>query len=50
MINETLNKEYPKLLKTVHGSKSEAEKKKAVYEFIELLDVLVKDLYSGKTK
>ena len=50
MINETLNKEYPKLLKTVHSKKTEAEKRKEVYKFIELLDILAKELYSGKTK
>jgi len=50
MINKTLNKEYPKLLKTVHSAVSEEDKKKAVYNFIDLLDKLVKEIYSGKTK
>ena len=44
-INEKLTKEYPKLLKTVHSNKaSEDEKVSKVYEFIELLNFLVKEL------
>ncbi len=43
-INEKITKEYPKLLKTVHSNASENEKVSKVYEFIELLNFLVKEL------
>tara|TARA_B100000900_G_scaffold246048_1_gene209279 strand:+ start:5636 stop:5779 length:144 start_codon:yes stop_codon:yes gene_type:complete len=43
-INQKLTEEYPKLLKTVQSNKSEEEKKTKIYEFIELLDFLVKEL------
>jgi hypothetical protein len=47
MINKTLTKEYPKLLETVNGNTSQEEKLKAVHEFIELLDILVKEIENG---
>lgn len=50
MINKTLTKEYPKLLKTVNGNTSQEEKLKAVHEFIELLDILVKEVENGNIR
>ena len=50
-INEKLNSEYPKLLAKVHSSASEDIKKAKVYEFIDLLNGLVKELEkNGRTK
>lgn len=47
MINKILTKEYPKLLETVNGDTSQEEKLKAVHEFVELLDILVKEVENG---
>ena len=50
-INEKLNSEYPKLLAKVYSSASEDIKKAKVYEFIDLLNGLVKELEkNGRTK
>ncbi len=50
-INVKLNSEYPKLLATVHSSANEDIKKEKVYEFIDLLNGLVKELEkNGRTK
>tara|TARA_B100000902_G_scaffold379424_1_gene413716 strand:- start:1058 stop:1216 length:159 start_codon:yes stop_codon:yes gene_type:complete len=50
-INEKLNSEYPKLLATVQGNADESKKIKKVYEFIDLLNALVKEMeLNGRTK
>ena len=49
-INETLNKEYPKLLLKVFSDTSQEDKLKSVHEFIELLNILAEELENGKTK
>jgi len=43
-VNKKLTSEYPKLLKTVQSNVSEDKKKEKIYEFIDLLNELVKEL------